>query len=228
MDFSNIACWIWLPLIAGLICGILGYLLGRLFGSSTNKTIDYSADLEDCKRKTASLQADLDACTRKTASLEADLASSESKLSLAKKAPLAATSTASIASSFAAGAATSKTVIENTNTSEPSPSIGIIGVPFDAAVAKGAYGKKKVRENDLTIVEGIGPKISELFHNHDIKTWAALASTSVEKCQEVLNSGGKRYEIHRPGTWPMQAEMAALGKWAELKKWQDEHDYGKA
>jgi len=227
MDFSNIACWIW-PLIAGIICGILGYLLGRLF-SSNNKTIDYSADLDACKRKTASLQADLDACTRKTASLQADLASSESKLSLAKKAPLAATSTASIASSFAAGAATgavTNTVTENTPPQEKGN--GIIGVPFDAAAAKSAYGKKKVRENDLTIVEGIGPKISELFHNHDIKTWAALANTPVQKCQEVLNSGGKRYEIHRPGTWPMQAEMAALGKWAELKKWQDEHDYGKA
>jgi len=26
----------------------------------------------------------------------------------------------------------------------------------------------------------------------------------------------------------MQAGLAAQGKWAELKKWQDEHDYGKA
>lgn len=221
MDFSNIACWIW-PLIAGVICGILGYLLGRLFGSNNNKTIDYSADLEACKRKTASLQADLDACTRKTASLETELKESNSKLNVAKTAPIAASTTASMASSFAAGAAvTAATPVTNN-------SDGIIAVPFDAAAAKTAYGKKKVRENDLTIVEGIGPKISELFHNHDIKTWAALANTSIEKCQEVLNSGGKRYEIHRPGTWPMQAEMAALGKWAALKKWQDEHDYGKA
>lgn len=220
MDFSNIACWIW-PLIAGVVCGILGYLLGRLFGSSkeettTHDTYDYKADLEACRKKTASLEADLEACRTKL------------KATPPPAAPAAASTTASMASSFAAGAATSETVISNTNTSAPSPSIGIIGVPFDAAAAKGVYGKKRIKEDDLTIVEGIGPKISELFHNHDIKTWAALASTSVEKCQEVLNSGGKRFEIHRPGTWPMQAEMAALGKWAELKKWQDEHDYGKA
>ena len=230
MDFSNIACWIW-PLIAGIICGILGYYLRKWTSNEDKevKTIDYSADLEACKRKTASLQADLDACTRKTTSLQAELASSASKLSQAKKAPIAATSTASIASSFAAGAATSavtKTVAENNPPQEKSN--GVVGIPFDAVAAKSAYGKKKVRENDLTIVEGIGPKISELFHNHDIKTWAALANTSIPKCQEVLNSGGKRYEIHRPGTWPTQAELAALGKWAELKKWQDEHDYGKA
>lgn len=218
MDFSIIPCWIW-PLIAGVVCGLLGYYL-RKWTSNENEqqttinTHDYKADLEACRKKTASLEADLEACRTKL------------KATPPPAAPAAASTTASMASSFAAGAATSETVIANT--SAPSPSIGIIGVPFDAAAAKGVYGKKRIKEDDLTIVEGIGPKISELFHNHDIKTWAALASTSVEKCQEVLNSGGKRFEIHRPGTWPMQAEMAALGKWAELKKWQDEHDYGKA
>lgn len=190
MDFSNIACWIW-PLIAGILCSILGYLLGRLSSNSD----DSNDNLELWKRKNAQLKADLDACNNKL-----------------KAAPTAASSTASMASSFAAGA---------------SDVIGITAVSFDAVAAKAAFGKK-VKQDDLTLVEGIGPKISELFKNHNINTWAELANTSVEKCQEVLNSGGKRFEIHRPGTWPMQAEMAALGKWSELKKWQDEHDYGKA
>ncbi|RMB63352.1 hypothetical protein EAX61_02880 [Dokdonia sinensis] len=189
MDFSNIACWIW-PLIAGIICGILGYLLGRLAGGSSNS----EGDIELWKRKNASLQADLDACNSKL-----------------KAAPVAASSSASMASSFTAG---NKTVTR------------IVPISFDAAAAAAAFGKK-IKQDDLTVVEGIGPKIAELFHNHDIKTWANLAETSVEKCQEVLNSGGKRFEIHRPATWPMQAELAALGKWDQLKRWQDEHDYGK-
>lgn len=190
MDFSNIACWIW-PLIAGIVCGILGYLLGRLLGN--NK--DSGDNLELWKRKNAQLQADLNACNAKL-----------------KAAPSAASSTASMASAFAGGAATAS---------------GITAVSFDAAAAKAAFGKT-IKENDLTLVEGIGPKISELFHNHRVTTWAELANTSVDKCQDVLNSGGKRFEIHTPGSWPMQAEMAALGKWSELKKWQDEHDYGKS
>lgn len=194
MDFSNIPCWL-IPLLVGLICAILGYLLGRLFGKSDD---DNSKDLELCQRKNAQLQSDLDAC--------------RSKLSAA---PSAASSTASMASSFAAGAATT------------AAKSGITAVSFDAAAAKAAFGKK-IKQDDLTVVEGIGPKIKELFHNFDIDTWAKLGDTSVEKCQEVLKSGGKRFDIHRPGTWPMQAEMAALGKWSELKKWQDEHDYGKA
>ena len=193
MDFSNILCWL-IPLLVGVICAILGYLLGRLFGNSGDGN-DYSADLDACNRRNSQLQADLDACRAK----------------LSAK-PAAASSTASMASGFAAGAATAK-----------APS----GVSFDAAAAKAAIGKK-IKEDDLTVVEGIGPKIKELFHNFDIDTWAKLGAASVDKCQEVLNSGGKRFEIHNPGSWPKQAEMAAQGKWAELKKWQDEHDYGKA
>lgn len=214
MDFSNIACWIW-PLIAGIICGILGYLIGRLTKKGDSTHIDYSAELDACRRKKATLEADLIACN--------------SKLKVARTAaatPVAASSSSSMASSFAAGAvAGAGTTTSNNNATA---STGITAVPFDAAAAKAAFGKKRVKADDLTIVEGIGPKISELFHNHDITTWAALASTSIEKCQEVLDSGGKRFEIHRPGTWPLQAEMAAKGKWSDLKKWQDEHDYGKA
>ena len=193
MDFSNIPCWL-IPLLVGLISAILGYLLGRLAGGSSD---DHSAALEACNRKNSALQADLDACN--------------AKLNAKSKATVAST-TASVASGFAAGAAT---------TAAPK------GVAFNADAAKAALGKK-IKEDDLTVVEGIGPKIKELFHNFDINTWAKLAATPVEKCQEVLNSGGKRFEIHNPGTWPSQAEMAAQGKWAELKKWQDEHDYGKA
>ena len=84
-------------------------------------------------------------------------------------------------------------------------------LPFDAVAAKAVFGKK-IKEDDLTVVEGIGPKIKELFHNHDIKTWKALSECSIDKCQSVLNSGGERYKIHKPGTWPKQAKLAYEGK----------------
>ena len=99
-------------------------------------------------------------------------------------------------------------------------------IPFDAAAAKAIFGKN-IKENDLTIVEGIGPKIQELFHNHQIKTWKELSECTVDKCQSVLDSGGDNYKIHKPGTWPKQAKFAYEGKWAELLKWQEELDGGK-
>ena len=99
-------------------------------------------------------------------------------------------------------------------------------LPFDAAAAKTVFGKN-IKENDLTVVEGIGPKIQELFHNHQIKTWKALSECTIDKCQSILDSGGERYRIHNPGTWPEQAKLAYEGKWEALLKWQDELDGGK-
>jgi Uncharacterized conserved protein len=97
---------------------------------------------------------------------------------------------------------------------------------FAAEEAKLAFGAK-VKEDDLKIVEGIGPKIEGLFHSFNIKTWKDLSETSADKCQEVLDSGGKRYRIHDPASWPMQAKMAYEGHWKQLADWQVKHRAGK-
>ncbi|PNQ74893.1 hypothetical protein C1T31_01795 [Hanstruepera neustonica] len=99
-------------------------------------------------------------------------------------------------------------------------------IPFNAAEAAAIFGKK-VKENDLTIIEGIGPKIAELFHDKNIVTWKALSECSVEKCQSVLDFGGERFKIHNPGTWPEQAKMAYEGHWKKLFDWQEELDGGR-
>jgi hypothetical protein len=38
---------------------------------------------------------------------------------------------------------------------------------FNTSAAKAFLGKR-IKENDLTVVEGIGPQTKELFDNHDI------------------------------------------------------------
>ncbi len=98
-------------------------------------------------------------------------------------------------------------------------------IAFDADLAKSVFGKK-IKQDDLTVVEGIGPKIAELFHHSGIKTWKALSETSVERCQEILTAGGSRFAIHTPNTWPRQAEMAYKGKWQALFDWQEKLDGG--
>jgi len=54
-----------------------------------------------------------------------------------------------------------------------------------------------------------------------------LGATEVDRIKEILAEAGSRYAAHNPGTWPRQAQMAADGKWDELKVWQDELDGGK-
>lgn len=99
-------------------------------------------------------------------------------------------------------------------------------IAFDSTAAKTAFGKI-IKEDDLKVVEGIGPKIEEMFQKAGIKTWKALSDNSVASCQEILNGGGERYKVHDPASWPMQARMCYEGKWKELLKWQEEHDHGK-
>ena len=84
------------------------------------------------------------------------------------------------------------------------------------------------KADDLKKIEGIGPKIEELFHNAGIMTFAQLSETSVETMEAILTEAGPRFSTHNPGTWAQQAGLAAAGKWAELKAWQDELDGGKA
>ncbi|MCB0557953.1 MAG: hypothetical protein H6573_19775 [Lewinellaceae bacterium] len=85
----------------------------------------------------------------------------------------------------------------------------------------------KVKQDDLKIVEGIGPKIEGLLNTAGINTWAELAATSVDRIKEILAEAGERYRLAVPNTWPKQAQLANEGKWEELKKWQDELDGGK-
>ena len=81
--------------------------------------------------------------------------------------------------------------------------------------------------DDLKKIEGIGPKISEILTTAGIGTFATLASTEADKIREILAEAGNRYKMHDPTTWPQQAQLAADGKWDELKTLQDQLDGGK-
>lgn len=116
----------------------------------------------------------------------------------------------------AAKAPVTKTVPKATATS---------AVVIDLAAAKKA-GFTIKNANDLTIVEGIGPKINELFHNAGIKTFAQLAAATVPQMRKILDAGGSRFRIANPSTWAQQAALAADNKWSELKKLQDKLSAG--
>ena len=85
---------------------------------------------------------------------------------------------------------------------------------------------KKVKQDDLKIIEGIGPKIEELLHAGGIKTWQDLADAPTSRVQEILTEAGPRYRTHKPGTWGKQAAMAVAGQWEELQTYQDRLDGG--
>jgi large subunit ribosomal protein L27 len=91
-----------------------------------------------------------------------------------------------------------------------------------AEVSKSKQVKAEaVEADDLKKIEGIGPKIAEIFNQAGIHTYADLAASSEEKLKEILADAGSRYASKNPSTWAQQAQLAADGKWDELKELQD-------
>lgn len=76
-------------------------------------------------------------------------------------------------------------------------------------------------KDDLTKIEGIGPKIAKLLEAEEIKTFAALGKATGKKLKAILEAAGPKFQIHDPASWPKQAKLAAAGKWDELKTLQD-------
>jgi predicted flap endonuclease-1-like 5' DNA nuclease len=168
----SISC-ILIPVLVGLICAILGYLIGRMRSAPTADNTALLSVQEELK------------------TVKAALKTCETSLTNAK----------------AAGATASAPL-------------------FDAALAAKVFGKK-IKQDDLKVIEGIGPKIEELYQKAGIDTWLALSKTSKERSLEILHGGGDSFAMHDPATWAQQAELAYNGKWQELKDLQDKLDGGK-
>ena len=114
-------------------------------------------------------------------------------------------------------------VVEETVTEEPV----VEAAPAPEAVVETPTADADTAEDDLKKIEGVGPKIESLMKEGGLKTWTQVAAASPESIKEILVAAGSRYQMHDPTSWPLQAGMAAEGKWDELEKWQDEHKGGK-
>lgn len=84
---------------------------------------------------------------------------------------------------------------------------------------KSGFGK--YQQDDLKIVEGIGPKIEELLNNAGINTWQVLSQTELSTIKGILRAAGPRYRLAVPESWPLQAKLADNGEWDKLKQCQD-------
>ncbi|HEX6254902.1 MAG TPA: helix-hairpin-helix domain-containing protein [Euzebyales bacterium] len=71
-------------------------------------------------------------------------------------------------------------------------------------------------EDDLKIIEGIGPKIEQVLNEGGIVTWGDLAAADVDRLREILDAAGPRYRMHDPAGWPEQAQLLDRGAWAEF------------
>lgn len=102
--------------------------------------------------------------------------------------------------------------------------------PEKAETAKPKTTAKKATKkgDDLTLIEGIGPKVAELFAEAGIKSYADLAKKTKEELEGILDPNGAVYAAMDPTTWPQQAQLAADGKFDELETLKGQLKGGKA
>jgi large subunit ribosomal protein L27 len=103
-----------------------------------------------------------------------------------------------------------------------------VPVAEKAVEAKAPKVAKAPKGDDLKIIEGIGPKAAEVLVNAGVDTFAKLANTPAAKVKEFLDAAEAKVQHLDPTTWAQQAQLAADGKFDELKKLQDELNGGKA
>lgn len=99
--------------------------------------------------------------------------------------------------------------------------------PKKVTAVKKTTVKKAVKADDLTKIEGIGPKIAGLLRADGIITFTDLSKSKPAQLKNILTNAGSRFQMHDPSTWAAQAKLAAAGKMDELKVLQKELKGGK-
>ena len=218
---------------------IIGFIIGWLFKKSYKEEFFLmKTDHDKCPGIKAGFEKNINDLEVEIANVKAELEKAKTRIAglITDKDSLQANLDAKISGLDVAMASITKMEAERINlnaeirrlTDEASKVGAKTSAAFipDMNLAADIFGKK-IKPDDLKFVEGIGPKIEELFHKAGITTWAQLASSEAVKLREILKAGGEQFVLHDPETWPQQANLAAKGLWKELKELQDKLQGGK-
>ena len=221
--FWGLPCWLWL-LLAGILPFILGWLLRSTYkgGDKENKTTYSSTSGEDPKYRI--LQDKINAYEKTDAELKYKIEQLELDLKKCRS--------------------RNQTIdMERLMYKEKLTALGALDGDTDTGknitLAAGAVATDDQERNDtgiayaslftndnLQIVEGIGPKVEKLLKAKGIANWSALAAKKPEELKTIL--ADNKLQMINPDSWPRQAELAATGKWAELVEYQKFLDTGVA
>jgi hypothetical protein len=90
-----------------------------------------------------------------------------------------------------------------------------------SATAQAVSGQPQIRVwDDLTRIEGIGPKMADALAAAGIDSYDKLASASEAQLRAALKAAGLRFAPSAPN-WPQQAAYAARGDWEGLSAYQE-------
>jgi len=75
------------------------------------------------------------------------------------------------------------------------------------------------KTDDLTIILGIGPKISNFLYSVGINSFKKLSEKSPDDLRNILNQ--QKMRLNDPETWPEQARLASLDQLDKLREFQN-------
>ncbi|HRX30043.1 MAG TPA: helix-hairpin-helix domain-containing protein [Saprospiraceae bacterium] len=177
---------------------LIGLLLGwALWARYKSMVADLENQIRDLKLRISKLEDELATCKSRRADLESQLALANGRIR--------------------------ELDLELAGKAKIEPAVA----SFAAAPAAKPTGFAALKEDNLQIVEGIGPKMNEVLNDHGIHTWSHLASKSPEELRSLLDTYGDKYRIIDPHTWPQQAALARDLEWEKLIALQKQLDGGK-
>jgi len=98
--------------------------------------------------------------------------------------------------------------------------------PEPPAVTAAPVAESTGEPDDLTKVEGIGPKYRDVLLAAGIDTYEKLSQLSEDEIVEIIKQGGARKSASI-STWAEQAKLAAAGDWDALQALQDQLSGGR-
>ncbi len=107
--------------------------------------------------------------------------------------------------------------VPNTTLPEATP---LQAVPTTKTLTKENQYQVYFNNDNLQIIEGVGPKIEKILKEAGYSTWGLLANASYNDLKKVMSDAGPRYRIHNPKSWSKQAQLANDNKWDELINYQ--------
>jgi predicted flap endonuclease-1-like 5' DNA nuclease len=222
-------CW-WLPWLLPLLLSL--FSLWMLRRHWQEKYSDLEGVAHGLRMTIDGLQSDLIACGKSKSKLKADLALSEGRyreLERAMDLQNENDAKANVGIGFVGGASDDDEsdkddddIGNNSNTgigSLYSASTGAAGVSSfignDSGHNSGGEPSKidvdkyaKITDNNLQIIEGIGPKMESVLNENGISSLTVLASKSHAELRAILDKYDDKYRIIDPSGWSAQAKLA--------------------
>ncbi len=223
-------CW-WLPWLLPLLLSLLSlWMLRRHWQQKYSDLEDVALGL----RKTiAGLESDLLACGKSKVKLKGDLALSEGRyreLERAMKDQNEKEAKTNEGIGFVSGDSVEDESDDEDDDNGNGSNTGIGSLGFAGMGAAGissltgkdsgnnSGGERikndvnkyaKITDNNLQIIEGIGPKMESVLKENGISSLTVLAGKSHGELKNILDKYGDRYRIIDPSDWSHQATLAS-------------------